>query len=123
MDENLPKNDTVLINPFLWGYNLYAGNDGGYWITPLAGLNTLPPAVLYNFDFSGTNTERITTNTQKAYELASKPEALHQLMFETGIRYIYIGARGGVLSPKALLNSPLFTVRYHQDGAYLFEVN
>ena len=28
---------TVLINPFTWGYGLYAGNDGGFWISPLAG--------------------------------------------------------------------------------------
>jgi hypothetical protein len=123
MDENLLKNETVLINPFLWGYNLYAGNDGGYWISPLAGLNTLPPAVLYNFDFTGENTKRITANVQKANELAANPEALHQFLLETGIRYIFIGARGGVLSPITLLNSPLFKNLYNLDGAYLFEVN
>jgi hypothetical protein len=37
------------------------------------------------------------------------------------IHYVYLGARGGVISPKALETSGRFSVRYHQDGTWVFE--
>ena len=47
--ENINPDETILINPFLWGYGIYAGQDGGYWITPLAGRKTMPPPMLYAY--------------------------------------------------------------------------
>ena len=47
INKNIPANKTILINPFPWGYGLYAGNDGGYWISPLANRPTMPPPALY----------------------------------------------------------------------------
>jgi hypothetical protein len=122
VNKYIPPDATMLINPFLWGYGVYAGNDGGYWISPLAGRNTLPPAVLYNYDFSRINARRITTNSQKALELAADPEILHAFLIEQGIHYVYVGVRGGALSPKSLKSSPLFELLYENQGAYVFEV-
>jgi hypothetical protein len=38
-----------------------------------------------------------------------------------GIEYIYIGVRGGKLSPLALQQSELFTQIYNQDGVHIFQ--
>ncbi len=35
INENIPSEEVIFINPFAWGYGLYAGNDGGFWISPL----------------------------------------------------------------------------------------
>ena len=44
VEKNIPVNETIVINPFAWGYGLYAGSDGGYWISPLSGsLHCLHP--------------------------------------------------------------------------------
>lgn len=118
---NLPADTTVLINPFLWGYGIYAGQDGGYWITPLAGRKTMPPPALYGLGASKQFGE-ITRLNQAVLKEGKDPQALYNLMQAEGIHYIYTGSRGGTLSPKALSESPLFKVLYNQDGVWVFEI-
>jgi hypothetical protein len=120
IETNLPDNETVLINPFLWGYGIYAGQDGGYWITPLAGRKTLPPPNLYSMG-NPQDIENISRSCQLVLDKGKDPAALHELMRLQGVRYIYSGRRGGVLSPKALQESTLFNLVYAQDGVWIFE--
>ena len=116
-----PPDAKFIINPFLWGYGIYAGNDGGYWITPLTGRLTLPPPALYGYDFTGGSAQRISENARRVQELAKDPAGLYKLMKELEIGYIYIGARGGVLSPKLLEESPSFNKLFEKDGVYIFK--
>jgi hypothetical protein len=122
INENIPPGETVLINPFLWGYNLYAGSDGGSWIPPLSGRPTSPPPVLYGLDFGRSSSPQVSDFNKQVIELAEYPQALHDLLQANHIRYVYLGARGGVFSPKSLLNSGQFTLLYYLDGAWVFEV-
>ena len=122
VDENLPDDAKFLINPFLWGYGLYAGNDGGYWISPLAGRYTLPPPVLYGNDFTDNRGASIVAQTKQAISLVSEPKALHDFLLENGIHYVYCGVRGGIISPKLLIESNLFDLLYDQSGVKIFEV-
>jgi hypothetical protein len=122
IDTHLPKEASVLINPFAWGYNLYAGNDGGYWISPLAGRKTYPPAAIYNFDFNSDNPQRISAGAQKVIELGEKPAELASFMTEQGLQYVYCGGRGGPISPKALRESAEFRLLYQKEGVSLFQV-
>lgn len=122
VEQNIPEGETILINPFVWGWGVYAGSDGGYWITPLTGRATLPPPAIYNYDFTRAIAEGISQRAQTATELATKPEALHDFLNEQAIRYVFIGVRGGPLSAKALNESPLFERLYAQDGASIFKV-
>jgi hypothetical protein len=119
IDDNLPESERFLINPFLWGYGVYAGQDGGFWITPLAGRGTLPPPVLYGL---GTPEQKsaIVQASRWALDHAKDPAGLHALMQEQGIGYIYTGARGGAFSPSALSQSNLFETVYQQDGVWVF---
>jgi hypothetical protein len=120
--ENIPADETILINPFLWGYGLYAGSDGGYWISPLAGRKTFPPAALYNYDFNSDNPQRISANTQKIIDLAADPSALHSFLVDQGIGYVFSGVRGGPISPYLLTTSPLFEQVYNEAGVTVFKV-
>lgn len=123
IEDNLPADETVLINPFPWGYGLYAGNDGGYWITPLTGLKTMPPPVLYGLDNNLPAVQEINELNRQVIEAGGDAQALHTLMSEAGINYIYLGVRGGAISPSTLLSSTLFNLLYNQDGAWLFALN
>jgi hypothetical protein len=118
---NLPADETILINPFLWGYGYYAGQDGGYWITPLSGRKTMPPNLLYAMG-SRPQVERVNRISQKTLDLAGDPPALHALLVEEDIRYIYLGRRGGALSASKLVSSGLFEVLYNFEGTWVFEV-
>jgi hypothetical protein len=119
IDQNLGQDERFLINPFLWGYGLYAGQDGGFWITPLTGRGTLPPPVLYGLG-EADQVREITQASRQALEHGKDPAALHTLMQEQGIEYLYTGRRGGAISPAALSQSDLFETIYHQDGVWIF---
>jgi hypothetical protein len=106
IEQNIPPGETILINPMYWGYNTYAGADGGYWITPLTGHKTLPPPVLY----------------QAVMDQAADPAGLAETLRSQGIHYVYLGARGGILSPQALRESEQFEALYAQQGVWIFEV-
>lgn len=117
---NLPSDAELLINPFLWGYGVYAGQDGGYWITPMTGRRTLPPPALYGLG-DAAQFQRISQASRNALEAGKDPQRLYDLLQQQGIRYIYLGARGGAISPQALQQSKLFRVLYVQDGVWIFE--
>jgi hypothetical protein len=119
--ENLPKSATIAINPFLWGYGFYAGSDGGFWLAPLTGHPTLPPPVLY----AVSPLEEITRINRICEEIIAKgkdAQGLWELLQQNGIAYVFLGARGGAISPLALEKSNLFRRLYAQDGAWIFEL-
>ncbi len=119
IERNIPAGETVVINPFNWGYGLYAGNDGGYWISPLTGRPTLPPPVLYGL---GPEASQISELSLQILQLAPEPIKLWEFLHTHALHYVYIGARGGVLSPEKLASSGLFTALYQQDGVWIFVV-
>lgn len=126
--ENLPAHQTVLVNPFLWGYGVYAGGDGGYWLSALAGLPTLPPPVIHAMEGSTDNLADppawIAANAlnKQVLELAQRPEELHALLQSHAIGSIFLGARGGALLPSLLQQSGLFERLYANEGVYIFAV-
>ncbi len=123
MRDNLPEGAKVQINPFSWGYNLYAGADGGYWIGPLAGRATNPPPVLYGLD-TGPQSDilAISEANKQVLNLADQPDELYSLLSSQGTDYVYLGARGGGLSPTALLQNQHFKLLYVGNLTYVFEV-
>jgi hypothetical protein len=120
--DNIPSYETVLINPFSWGYGIYAGNDGGYWITPIAGHKTIPPPVLYASGGVSEHTKNIPDISRQVLEMSRNPTDLHAYLGTQEIDYIYLGARGGALSAKLLLESPLFQELYSEDGTWVFSL-
>jgi len=121
VEEHIPPDQTVLINPFLWGYGAYAGRDGGYWITPLAGVKTIPPNLLYGMG-SKPDFERVNRISQAALDLADDPPALRQMMIQEGLQYLYAGRRGGAFPPHLLAASGLFEPLYASSGVWVFKV-
>jgi hypothetical protein len=122
IDQNLPQDATFLINPFSWGFGLYAGNDGGYWISPATGALSYPPPALYglgNQDY----VDRINQISQKISDPENTPDEIWKVMSDNDIDYIYLGVRGGPLSPAALLESGLFEQIYDQGGVKILKIS
>jgi hypothetical protein len=118
--EHLPPNTPVAINPFAWGYGLYSGSDGGAWLPALAGHPTLPPPVLYGLGERAAR-QRINALSDALLNQGHDADAVWRTLQEAGIRYVYLGARGGALSPQVLRNSSRFKVLYSADGVWIFE--
>ena len=122
IESHTNREDTFLINPFLWGYGLYAGNDGGYWISPLAGRKTIPPPILYGFSNDKSQIKAMNSSIVEAIELANDPTGLAGYMRSQKLKYLYLGVRGGIFSAKTLLNSTDFILQYHENNTWVFEV-
>jgi hypothetical protein len=123
IEENISAEETILINPFAWGYGIFAGNDGGFWITPIAGRKTLPPPVLYGMGKITEDGKKIPEISRQVIDYRNRPHELHAYLLDQGIHYIYIGVRGGTLSPRSLRYSSFYTTLYAKDGAWLFKLN
>ncbi len=119
VSEHIPENETVVINPFAWGYGLYAGNDGGYWIEPLTGRLTFLPPVLYGL---GKGSKGISQLSQEIISSSADPAILRDYMISQNLHYIFTGVRGGVIPPEKLASSGLFNTLYHQDGVWILAV-
>jgi hypothetical protein len=118
VQEHLPANSRLLVNPAAWGYNLYVGQDGGYWLSPLTGLQSAPPPLLYAFG-DPQALRQITGLARQVIAQSQDPAALWQTLRDQGIEYIYIGARGGMLSPARLSQSGYFKVIYSSQGVWV----
>jgi hypothetical protein len=119
VSEHIPANETIAINPFGWGYGLYAGYDGGYWIEPLSDRLTTPPPVLYGL---GSGYKQISLQSQQIISLSANPTQLNDYLNSQGIHYVFVGRRGGVLPPEKLVSSGFFELLYHQDGVWILSV-
>jgi hypothetical protein len=118
LDMNVPGQEPFLINSFSWGYGLYAGGDGGYWISALTSHPTIPPPVLYGLDYTTSPTFSSTSNL--VIQNGTDPQELAQTMKTNHIRYLFTGVKGGAISAQYLEESPLFELIYSQDGASIF---
>jgi hypothetical protein len=116
---HIPEEETILLNPFGWGYGVYAGADGGYWISPLTARRTLPPPVLYGMG-PGQEARQIGDLAREVITYGSDALGIHQIMQENGLSYIYLGVRGGPISARALEESGLFRKVYDQEGVYIY---
>jgi len=121
ISQNLPQESTFLINSFSWGFGLYAGSDGGYWISPLTGARSLPPPALYGLGNPDT-VGQINIASQLAASSETTPLKLQEMMLTNKIDYLFIGVRGGPLSLITLMQSGLFEQIYHADGVWILKV-
>lgn len=119
--ENTAPDEVVLINPFAWGYGMYAGQDGGFWGSAVSGRPTLPPPVISSLGANDAQIEDTALAVQQVLELASEPVELRDWMLQHQIHYLILGRRGGVFSPSRLLASGAFTARYAEGGAWVIE--
>lgn len=121
IEENVPADEAFLINPFLWGYGLYAGQDGGYWISPLTGHKTYPPPVLYGLTTQRDSIDKLVNLSEQVLQAPLDSQRLHTLMQANRIGYVYIGARGGALSARALSADPAFRLVYQKDAVWIYK--
>lgn len=122
IENNIPADETLAINPLAWGYGLYTGADGGFWITPLSGRKTMPPPLLYGFDTQGDISRYVTQTSKQILENGNDPVAFYNLLMAENIHYVYLGAKGGIFSHQKLSESNLFELLYKEDGVWIFKL-
>jgi hypothetical protein len=120
--EHTPPDARFLINAAPW-LGTGRGNDGGWWLLPLAGRWTSTPPALY--DYGPADYVRETrARTQQLLNFApgQEPE-LYQLIDRDKITYIYLGPNPTPITAAAFPPSQGFEQVYAQDGVMIFAVH
>ena len=119
--ENLPSDGRFLISPFTWGYGLCAGYDGGYYISSFAQNNTFPQPVLYGFGSEAQINFNKSICEQKSGFSKSSMD-LWKFMRANNLNYVFLGTRGGIITPKLVSNTSFFEIIYRDKGTIIAKV-
>jgi hypothetical protein len=121
--ETQTASDAVFaINGWEWLNGTWAGSDGGAWIWPLTGRRTTLPPADYAYG-SGELQSAINDYNRRLFQFSerSSAEAL-RLLREAGATHIYIGARGGPLTPERLAGDDQYRLLFTNGAAWVFEI-
>ncbi|MBN1483597.1 MAG: hypothetical protein JXA37_02650, partial [Chloroflexia bacterium] len=118
IEDNVEPDALFLIQSSEWMAHVYAGSDGGYWITPLTGRRTWPPPALYGLG-SADYIERVNQVASDAGKIADGA-TLYALLREHGFTHVYLGRYGGTLKPESFADRTLFRPLYQQNAIAIF---
>jgi hypothetical protein len=121
--EHTSPNAVFLVNTELWMPGVYRGSDAGWWIPLLTGRQaTLPPALYIYGDRE--YYERVNALAQAVADTqAWEDDAAWRAMLKAwGVTHVYIGARGGPLSPRTLIALPYYEPVYRHNAVWIFEL-
>ena len=120
--ESTALDAVFLINTRYWQLGTYVGTDGGYWIPQLTGRRTLLPALSYSYG-APDYVQHVADMARTVSETmdADDPE-LRGILEQENVTHVYIGARGGPLTPQMFLRSSHYRPVYSTGGVWVFEV-
>ena len=117
-----PAEAKFLINVRHWQEGTYVGTDGGYWIPLLTGRDTVLPPAVYLYGSAeyvkGINELAKTIAVAESWDT----ESMRRLLSENGVTHVYIGARGGSLTPRMFMDGSYYRPAYSDGTVWIFEV-
>jgi hypothetical protein len=121
IEKNLPESARFLINVNHWQYGYYRGVDGGWWIGPLTGRQTLLPAVLYNMG-DEQYVRQVNEYARLASEIQGCSPEFWDLVSRASITHIYLNRNKGNLKAENLQNCSKLTLIYQEDEISIYQV-
>jgi len=119
---HVPSDARFLINVRHWQGGTYVGSDGGYWIPLLTGRDTILPPAVYIYG-SVEYVRAINDLAEAIGAIESFDEAsTRQLLSDNGVTHVYIGARGGSITPQMLMDSPYYRPIYSNGAVWIFQL-
>jgi len=120
---HVPPDARFLINVRHWQGGTYVGTDGGYWISLLTGRDTVLPPAVYIYG-SAEYVEGINDLAEAVVAIESfDEESTRQLLEDNGVvTHVYIGARGGGITPQMLMGSPCYRPVYSNGAVWIFQL-
>ncbi len=118
---HVPSDARFLINVRHWQGGTYVGSDGGYWIPLLTGRDTVLPPAIYIYG-STEYAKGINDLAEKIIAIESfDEESTRQLLEDNGVTHVYIGARGGSITPQMLVSSSYYRSVYSNGAVWIFQ--
>jgi hypothetical protein len=120
IETHTPPSAVFAINGWEWLNGTWAGSDGGAWIWPLTGrATTLPPA---DYVYGPLDQQAaINDYNRRLFQAGDlEPARLLALLQEAGVTHIYLGARGGPLTPEMFAGRDPYQLLFTNGAAWVF---
>jgi len=118
----IPSDARFLINVRHWQGGTYVGADGGYWIPLLTGRDTILPPVIYIYG-SAEYVKGINDLAEAIIAVESfDEESTRRLLDDNGVTHVYLGARGGSITPEMLMDSLYYRPVYSNGAVWIFRM-
>ena len=121
IETNVPESARFLINVTHWQYGSYRGVDGGWWIGPLTGRETLLPAVVYLMG-DRQYVQQVNEYAKQASELQGCSPEFWDLVSRASITHIYLNQDKGSLKAENLQNCPNLALVYQEGEISIYQV-
>ncbi len=118
---NTPLDARFLINTTPWMGKTYRGVDGGYWLLPYAGRQTILPPVMYTYS-APEFVAKIEKQAEQTSKLTACDAEFWALVDEFQANYVYLHLGQGSLQPEAFANCSQVVNVYRRDGVSIFEI-
>jgi hypothetical protein len=118
--KNTSTEAKFLINTVHWQREIYRGADGGWWIPLLTDRQVTLPSAVYR---AGTPAYIAEINEFARWAVEIKSLSDNQniaRLRQAGVTHVYIGAKGGPLTPQMLLASPYFRQIFSNGATWVF---
>jgi hypothetical protein len=119
--QNLPADARFYINTTPWQGGIYRGVDGGWWMLPLTGRQTLLPPVVYAWG-TPDYVAQVNDWASQASHITGCTAEFWQLVQSSGVDYIYLHSGVGALQPSGLTSCPGIQPVYQVEGVYIYKI-
>ena len=121
IESNIPEDARFFINVNHWQYGIYRGVDGGWWISPLTGRETLLPSGLYPMgDRDYVN--RVNAVAARASQIKGCSDDFWELTREESLTHIYLNDLRGSVRSNHFTDCPYIELIYNSDNIYIFQI-
>lgn len=118
---NTSPDARFIINTTAWMGRTYRGVDGGYWLLPYTGRQTILPPVLYTYA-NQTFIQQVERWGQQISRLTTCDADFWRLVREFNAGYLYIRTGQGSLQPAGLAGCSDLVNVYRQGGVFIYEI-
>jgi hypothetical protein len=121
VQDNVPADARFFIGVTLWPPYGYRGTDGGWWLLPMTGRQTVLPPALYGLGDSR-EVERVNALAGRAAAISGCSEAFWDLVAEARLTHVYFNERQGTLQPRGFDGCPAIEKIYAADGVSIYRL-
>jgi hypothetical protein len=121
IEGNTPKEARFFINVAHWQFGLYRGMDGGWWITPITGRETILPSALYGMG-SSDYTNQINEVAQQASRMVGCSTEFWDFVREQDLTHVYLNQGRGSVQAEQFENCSGVDLTYEKDGVYIYRI-
>jgi hypothetical protein len=119
--EHTPTDARFLVNVTYWQAGLYRGVDGGWWILPATGRQTVLPPAIYGMGDPDL-LAAITKTAQAVSGLQTCSPDFWRVVREENVGYLYLHSGAGAMQPERFIACPGVRLVYREETVFIFEL-